>query len=271
MGTFYELLQVAPSASTDEIKHAFRREVARYHPDKVQHLGPEFQQIAGSKTAELTQAYKLLTNPARRAEYDELVAEGAVSPATDAQPPAPPRRPDPVPPDEPLPETPPASDGWETSSQFAQDREGASTMLRRATVIRVRHALADEFGDYAETPLRGFEVVCVPKPAFWRMKSPPRVLGRLVERVDGPAVTEAWGLAARMEKDTQRDLCVFLMGPVVASPGELAAAIAGQRRKPLPAGGRLVMVPLSTQTWNAHVPSDAPPVVRALVSRLRSQ
>lgn len=46
MKTYYELLDVAPQASSDEIKRAFRREIARYHPDKVQHLGPEFQEIA---------------------------------------------------------------------------------------------------------------------------------------------------------------------------------------------------------------------------------
>ena len=33
-------------APADEIKKAFRREIARYHPDKVQHLGQEFQEMA---------------------------------------------------------------------------------------------------------------------------------------------------------------------------------------------------------------------------------
>ena len=33
-----------------------RREIARYHPDKVQHLGPEFQEIAATRAAELTEA-----------------------------------------------------------------------------------------------------------------------------------------------------------------------------------------------------------------------
>jgi DnaJ-class molecular chaperone len=67
---FYALLDVAPDAPTDEIKRAFRREIAKYHPDKVQHLGKEFQDIAASKAAELTRAYKTLTDPASREEYD---------------------------------------------------------------------------------------------------------------------------------------------------------------------------------------------------------
>jgi hypothetical protein len=53
----------------------------------------------------------------------------------------------------------------------------------------------------------------------------------------------------------------------VAPPPELAAAIAAQRKKPMPAGGKLVLVPTNTRTWQAHVPSDAPPVVHALVKR----
>ena len=36
----------ARDAPADEIKKAFRREIARYHPDKVQHLGQEFQEMA---------------------------------------------------------------------------------------------------------------------------------------------------------------------------------------------------------------------------------
>jgi hypothetical protein len=63
---------------------------------------------------------------------------------------------------------------------------------------------------------------------------------------------------------------VFLMGPVVAPAGELAAAIADQRGRPMPAGGKLYMVPVDTRNWHAHVPTDAPPVVKSLVTRLKS-
>jgi hypothetical protein len=36
------------------------------------------------------------------------------------------------------------------------------------------------------------------------------------------------------------------------------------------AGGKLIMVPLSTKDWSAHVPTDAPPVVKSLLARLKS-
>jgi hypothetical protein len=142
--------------------------------------------------------------------------------------------------------------------------------VRRAAVIRFRQVVQSEFGQYEEPALAGFDVVAVPKPAFFSLKLPPRVLGRFVEYVDGPALTDTWGAAARMKKDTQRDLVVFLMGPSVAPAGELAAAIADQRRRPMPAGGKLHMVPVNTRNWQAHVPADAHPAVKSLVNRLKS-
>ncbi len=84
------------------------------------------------------------------------------------------------------------------------------------------------------------------------------------------AVTESWTAASRMKKDTQRDLVVFVMGPAVAPAGELAAAIAEQRKKPMLAGGKLILVPVNTRTWSAHVPNDAPAVVKSLLTRLKS-
>ena len=77
-------------------------------------------------------------------------------------------------------------------------------------------------------------------------------------------------MASRMKRDDQRDVCVFIMGPAVAPAAELGRAIAEERRKPMPAGGTLIMVPVNTRTWSAHVPNDAPPVVKALLTRLQS-
>ena len=96
------------------------------------------------------------------------------------------------------------------------------------------------------------------------------MLGRFVAQVDAVSVQESWVMASRMKRDDQRDLCVFIMGPAVAPPGELGRAIAEQRRKPMPAGGKLIMVPVNTRTWSAHIPNDAPPVVKALIARLQA-
>ena len=263
---FYELLDVAADASIDEIKRAFRREIAKYHPDKVQHLGKEFQDIADSKAADLTRAYKTLTDPATRAEYDASPngADAATARPAAATPP-PGAAPSTEPARAPVQESVPPGGG----SSFQQDRAGANDLVQRATVMRFRTALTSEFGSWQDFPLDGFQVTCIPKAAFWTIKLPPRVLGRFVPQVDGPALTETWELASRIPKDGQRDTCiVFLMGPAIAPAGELAAALKESMRKPTRT--KLVMVPVNTRTWSAHVPNDAPALVKALLTRLKS-
>jgi hypothetical protein len=53
----YTILGVGKNASADEIKKAYRRLVNTYHPDKVSHMGEEFQQLAEKKFKEIQEAY----------------------------------------------------------------------------------------------------------------------------------------------------------------------------------------------------------------------
>lgn len=55
------VLGVGRDASRDEIVHAYREQLKRYHPDRVADLGPELQQVAHRKTVELQRAYVELT------------------------------------------------------------------------------------------------------------------------------------------------------------------------------------------------------------------
>jgi DnaJ like chaperone protein len=64
----YTVLGVDRRASPDEIRAAYRRMVAQYHPDKVSHLGKEFQEMAHQKLIAIQQAYEVLMprgNPRR--------------------------------------------------------------------------------------------------------------------------------------------------------------------------------------------------------------
>ena len=56
----HEILGVAPDATGDEIKSAYRALAAQYHPDKVQHLGEDIQQLAELRFKEIQQAYEAL-------------------------------------------------------------------------------------------------------------------------------------------------------------------------------------------------------------------
>ena len=54
----YKILEVAKTATNEEVKKAYRRMALKYHPDKVSHLGEEFQKAAKEKFQKLQQAYE---------------------------------------------------------------------------------------------------------------------------------------------------------------------------------------------------------------------
>jgi hypothetical protein len=56
----YTLLEISRGASPEQIKAAYRHAVSRYHPDKVAHLGPEFQELAHKKLLAIQSAYEAL-------------------------------------------------------------------------------------------------------------------------------------------------------------------------------------------------------------------
>jgi curved DNA-binding protein CbpA len=250
VASYYEMLDVVPTAPADEIKRAFRREITKYHPDKVQHLGREFQEIAAVKAAELTQAYKTLSDESLRADYDAQLKAPETVPGQRGAPP---------PQSEP---TPPRGRSY---------RVGTSDVMRKAALQRFRHAVNQEFGTCEETPIAGFDLMCAPaKSGFLNRVVPPRLLARVVEEVDAAAVQESWTLAMRLRKEDQRDACLFIMGPSLAPAGELGRAINEQRRRPMPPGLKLVVVPVNTRTWSAHIPTDAPAQVKTFLTRLAS-
>ena len=53
----YNILEVDPSASDQEIKKAYRKMANKYHPDKVSHLGEDFQDAANQKFQKVNEAY----------------------------------------------------------------------------------------------------------------------------------------------------------------------------------------------------------------------
>jgi uncharacterized membrane protein YkvA (DUF1232 family) len=56
----YGVLGVQPGASKEEIRAAYKKLAAQYHPDKVQHLGKEFQELAHKKFVAIQKAYDAL-------------------------------------------------------------------------------------------------------------------------------------------------------------------------------------------------------------------
>lgn len=54
----YKILEITPDANDEEVKKAYRKMATKYHPDKVSHLGPEFQKAAKEKFQEVQAAYE---------------------------------------------------------------------------------------------------------------------------------------------------------------------------------------------------------------------
>jgi curved DNA-binding protein CbpA len=75
---YYTLLQVPDTASPDDVRRAFHRFAAKYHPDRFAGAGAEAAKV--ERAAEIyrrgAEAYKVLTDPGRRKLYDVGLAEG---------------------------------------------------------------------------------------------------------------------------------------------------------------------------------------------------
>ena len=53
----YKILEIQPNSNESEIKKAYRKMATKFHPDKVSHLGEEFQKMAEDKFKSLNDAY----------------------------------------------------------------------------------------------------------------------------------------------------------------------------------------------------------------------
>jgi DnaJ like chaperone protein len=56
----YKILEITPDATDSQIKKAYRRMAVKYHPDKVAHLGEDFQKSAKEKFQKVNEAYETL-------------------------------------------------------------------------------------------------------------------------------------------------------------------------------------------------------------------
>ncbi len=82
----YELLGILRNASADDVKRAYRREIAKYHPDRFTNGTPEQQEYAVLRSQRINEAYKVLGNFSTRSRYS-LKREARTAPTPTPVPP----------------------------------------------------------------------------------------------------------------------------------------------------------------------------------------
>lgn len=69
---YYEILGISKSASEDDIKKAFKKSAIKFHPDKFNNAGEKEKKEAEEKFKEINEAYSVLSDPSKRAQYDKM-------------------------------------------------------------------------------------------------------------------------------------------------------------------------------------------------------
>ncbi len=99
------------------------------------------------------------------------------------------------------------------------------------------------------------------------MRSRPWLLAKFVSRLDAHVVSEVWAQAVRANASHKAEVFVFVLASDLASRQELAAAIEINRDLADP-GRRITIVPVDLRDWQALVPRDAHPAVKAFAASL---
>ena len=172
---YYELLDIAPTASADEIKTAYRIQAQLHHPDRLQGVNEKVRQYAEERLKKINAAYTVLNDPAKRREYD---ARQRVQPA--------PRERAVYDPPEPEPETQyrarrarrrserEATDEWMREQEDFRKAEEFMARQRKAAAEAERQRRTDEAEArrsarerYPRAQLQGPQLILTFTPGLW--------------------------------------------------------------------------------------------------------
>ena len=246
------LLGIALPASIDEVKRAYRRQISRYHPDKVHHLGEEFQVLAAEKSAQLTEVYRRLLEANGS---DERIDDVAVPNAT--------------PREEPRVSDVSAPPPVHRMSSWQAVAAGCPSLILTAAIDRVSQAVRLTLPRADEFTVPGFSGAWRTR-ADWRglLKRRP-IEGELLRApagdmpVDRPRVPRIRHLVSGV--DGAIVIVDLVVGPLAIEPQPSSNA-----RPPSSRGERDVhVVTLDAMTWKARMPPEAPAIAHLILARVR--
>jgi DnaJ-like protein len=264
-----ELLGIALPASTDEVKRAYRRQISRYHPDKVHHLGEEFQVLAAAKSAQLTEVYQRLME----SNGSDAAAEALPTPAgtSDGSGVGPINRS--------RDESSSTARGTDATAAGAVPRHanrmstwqavavGCPSLILTAAVDRLTQSVRWTLPRVEECTVAGFSLA-------WRTRADWRGLFRRRPSEGVLLRTPSDAVAAGRQRARIRNLLPGVEGAIV-----IFDLVVGPATEPYdPAGPRAAQsrpepdvfaVTLDAMSWKAQVPPQAPEIVHLILARLR--
>lgn len=245
------LLGIALPASIEEVKRAYRRQISRYHPDKVHHLGEEFQVLAAEKSAQLTEVYRRL-----------LESNGSDECVDDVTMPAASSR------EEPRVEDVCASPPVNRMSSWQAVAAGCPSLILTAAIDRVSQSVRSTLPHVDEFAIPGFS-------GAWRTRADWRSLlrrrpieGVLLRAVaEDPAGRQRAARIRHLVPGVDGAIVIFdlVVGPLALEPPPSPGVHQTSSRVERDVYG----VTLDAMTWKARMPPEAPAIAHLILDRVR--
>ena len=240
------------------------------------HLGAEFQDMAATRAAELTVAYKTLTRcrAARGVRRQHRRRHCRRRTCRSRRGPGRPRRSAGAAPPPPETTTPPPPPPRKQGHALRPSAPIATSILKRAIAGRVLGIVETLYGKIDTPTVRGFDLAMVPlaKPRFLGAR-PPRVLVKVVDTADAAAITEAYGAASRARVHAGKSpVVVLLFARTIAPQHELSKAQRSQRpqRKAPDSPEEVAVVVVDTADWSCRLPPGCSAAVHKLTDQICS-
>ncbi|HWW87025.1 MAG TPA: J domain-containing protein [Vicinamibacterales bacterium] len=249
------LLGITLPATAEEIKRAYHRQISRYHPDKVHHLGEEFRALAAEKAARITDAYQRLL----QSTLETTAEAGSDAATTEARPQA-------------AGQQPAAQQTGDHAPSWKAVAMSGPSLVLDAAVERLTRSVVAICPRLEEVEISGYAFAGRSR-TDWRERLRRRPADCVLVRMplDGAA-------AARKQAPTVRSLLPGVEGPIVIFEVVLDSASGGNsdsgadvRRKGAPRNEPGVFtVKVDARNWVAQVPSEVPEFAHKILARLRS-